>query len=100
MSPINGEMINRKTKNGENPQEMEKENREMEFWRNREWSIRETLHCMAVEILVLGTKKKIFFSVSPNLHFSVHPCFLCLSRILLYLMFLNFFQPMFLVFCT
>jgi hypothetical protein len=25
-------------------EEMEKENREMEFWRNREWNIREIIH--------------------------------------------------------
>jgi hypothetical protein len=55
VSPINGEMINRKTKNGENPREIEKENKEMGFWRNREQSIREPLHGMAVGVL-LGTK--------------------------------------------
>jgi hypothetical protein len=48
------------------------ENQEMDFWRNRKWSIRDKiLYTMAVEIL-LGTKKS-FFSVSPNLHLSMLP---------------------------
>jgi hypothetical protein len=35
--PKNGETLNRKN------QEMENKNREMEFWRNEEWSIGEIL---------------------------------------------------------
>jgi hypothetical protein len=41
---------------------VEKKTQEMEFWRNREWSIGEILHTMAVEIL-LETKNPSFFSI-------------------------------------
>jgi hypothetical protein len=54
MQPKNGETLNRKNRETEN------KIREMELWRNRESSMGEILHTIAVEILLRAPKTEFF----------------------------------------